>query len=91
MKEYKGLRTLDELKKLIYEKRWSIDTERFDQGSDFVKIAFNHAGTEGIMLLSTFNGRFFGELKNGVSFSSDSAAHDNEPWFIALLEFAYVS
>ena len=90
MKTFTRHRTLKELRTEIKRRGWKLDTEKFNEGSDYIDIIFKVGRVSGKMLVSMINGRFFGSTDRGTTFSSDSVEHDREPWFKALLEAVYI-
>ena len=91
MKTYDRCKTSDEIKAACQAAGYRIDTSKYEAGSDFINFDFHFEGVKRVVVYNTCNGRFFGELDNGEMFNSDSDQHDNEPWFIALLDFVYVA
>lgn len=90
MKTYARKKTLEEVREVCAEKGWDLDTTKFDEeGSDYVAIRWKAEGESGELLLSTFNGRFFGPLDSGEMMSSDED-RDGDPWFEALCDAFYV-
>jgi hypothetical protein len=90
MKKFSRVRNLLEVEAAVRQRGWRWDSSKHDsEGLDHVRIDFNFAGTEGMVLFSSFNGKFLGELSDKTAFSSDNTNHDNEPWFQALLDTFY--
>lgn len=93
MRKFKRVRSLKELGEICRKKRWKLHTQRFDEGSDYVKFDFRIKTLSGqvcgIALFNTVNGRLFGHLSSGEQFSSDNSNHENERWFNILLETAF--
>lgn len=85
---FSGVRSLDEIRKICAEQNVPLDDTRYKRFADDHVLVGNKAS--GYALFNTFNGRFFGKTDTGVSYSSDSDAHENESWFQALLNFFYV-
>lgn len=90
MKQFAGMRSLKEIRKLCKARGWTLNTRLYDtQGHDHVKIEWRHRGVSGECLLNTFNGRFFGFTKRNIHFTSSDTEHEQKPWFNALLNLAY--
>jgi hypothetical protein len=94
MQKYERKRSITELTSECNRRGWKVDTKKYDQGSDFVRVDFKSGRTSGYMLVNMFNGQFFGwTTKRGVDhirFNSQLTEHDNEPWFTELLDTVYV-
>jgi len=91
MKTFERGKTIKELQASCVAAGWSLNTDKYKAGSDFVSFQGIFAGETANVLYSSFNGRFFGQTKNGTWFNSDSGDLDQEPWFDALLNFLYVA
>ncbi len=92
MKKYTRFRNADELREACAALGWSLETGKYDEGSDHVVIKFTHEGIRGEAFVSMFNGRFFGRLDDDlVPFSSDDGKMEGQPWFEALLETVYLN
>lgn len=91
MKTFTRHRSLEELKDYCKEKGWKLNTTRFEAGDDSVSFKWKVGKVSGLAVFNTFNGKIIGQTKDGVMFSSDNTTHENEPWFSAMLEAAYVS
>jgi len=90
MKTFKRFRNIVEVGLECRKRGWNLDARKFCRGeSDFVRINFRFGTTAGHVLLSMFNGRFFGELVDGRKINSDKTDHENEPWFQELLGAFY--
>lgn len=85
---FSRVRSLDEIRRLCAEQNVPLDDTRYKRFADAHVLVGDK--TRGYALFNTFNGRFFGKTPDGVSYSSDSDTHENEPWFQALLNFFYV-
>lgn len=83
-------RTLVELRKACAKRGFLLDADRYEQGSDYVSITFDTHDQRGHILVSMFNGRFFGDTVSGIHISSDKTEHDTEAWFQDLLLTVYV-
>jgi hypothetical protein len=105
MKTFAGNKTLIIIKQQCAAAGVAVDDYNFRKhGHDFIGLGIAASKTRpdgspvvpdlakpsGYVLFNTFNGRFFGKTDKGVPFSSDSAEHEAEPWFQALLSFFYV-
>lgn len=92
MKQFSRFRTLAELRAVVAERGWELNTRKHDEeGSDFVSFKFKIGRTSGTALFNVFNGRIIGELSTGKMFSSDRDEHEKERWFQELLNIAYES
>lgn len=91
MKKFKRVRNLLEVEKAVREKGWTWDSTKHDTGeSDYIRIDFSVGETKGMVLFSSFNGKFLGELMpSRTAFSSDNTNYDDADWFQALLETFY--
>lgn len=86
MKTFKGVRKLTDIMETCVKNGWMWDSRKMEAGeSDYIKITFD----EGFILLSSFNGKFFGELKAGGKIDSNATTHESQPWFRKLLEAIY--
>ena len=91
MKTFKRKRTLKELRAFCSKRGWMLNTQKFEEGSDYVSFKFKIGRVAGIALINIVNGQMFGHTITGIRFSSDSSEHDGKQWFKALLDAAYVS
>lgn len=91
MKQFAGIKTVDQLKAECKKRGWEIDTKQHDGGSDHIKFQFEHQGVKTTVFYSAFNGRFFGTTADECAFTSDDAKLDGTPWFDALLDFVYIA
>ena len=95
MKIFTCQRTHKEIKKACKEAGFKFRDEKYrKEGSDHVTFDFIHGKTTLHVCYNVFNGRAFGEVEGvkGVDwFSTDSMEHERKPWFLALLEFIYIS
>lgn len=91
MKKYNRVRNLLEVERAVRERGWKWDSTKHDTGeSDYIRIDFKVGDVEGVVLFSSFNGKFLGELApNKTAFSSDNTNYDGTEWFQALLETFY--
>ena len=64
-----------------------VDLTAYTMGSDYTTLSKGGC----VVLWSSWNGKFLGETPDGITFNSDSAKHDKEPWMQALLNFFYVA
>ncbi len=91
MKQFKGVRELDELREKCQERGWTLNAKKCEtEGSDYVQVLFRTEDEEGQLLLSLFNGRFFGSTLSGKKIDSSNAVHDEEAWFSELLNVIYL-
>lgn len=92
MRKFTKVRKLEEIMDTCVKRGWQWDSRLHDAGSsDFIKITFKitNMRVEGHVLFSSFNGKFFGQLKDGTKFDSQKSDHDNVPWFEELLKTFY--
>ena len=94
MKKFASHRPYKDIKTACKKEGFAIRTKKYKQGSDYIGFDFKHESTVVDVLYSTFNGSAFGFKSKGTPqeewFSTDSEEHEDEPWFIALLDFIYV-
>jgi hypothetical protein len=93
MRTFTRKKTYDELAAECERRGWAFHSKRHDDpkiGSDFVTVEFFAKDRAGTMLVSMFNGKFFGDLADGTHFNSDESTLDAAPWFQELLEAVYV-
>jgi hypothetical protein len=84
--------TQGEIRAACRARGFLLDTQLYDKaGSDFITFAGRFDGVDVRVVYSSFSGRFLGETRDGVKFDSESAEHDNEPWFAAILSFVYIA
>src|SRR4051794_4110350 len=92
VKQFQRMRSLEELRDFCAKRGWSVDSAKHDQDHyDHVRVDFAMETVRGSFLFNTFNGRFFGNLKDGTAFDSSSIEHDRCGWFQVLLEAAYTN
>jgi hypothetical protein len=98
--QFKRIRTLTEMEQLAGSKGWLMNTTKMqDASSDYFVVAFRTGSkVRGTMLVSGYNGRFFGTAHvaakgkvKAVVFSSDTTKHDKQPWCKELLGFVYTN
>lgn len=82
-------RTVEEVGKMCAERGWKLETRFYKKGSDHVSFRWKVGRVSGLCVVSTVNGRFFGEFGNRGTFSSDSVRHEDRKWFQTLLEIVY--
>lgn len=99
MKTFLRNRTLEELRAACAVRGWTVHTEKYEQGSDYVSFYWSTRHVSGLALVSMFNGQMMGEFfhggpispGNGEQFSSQTPTHEHEPWFNDLLEVVFTN
>ncbi len=94
MVRYIKHRSVEEIKKLVEEKFWWINTELHDtKGHDHIVIGwYNGHHKYGKVLYNTFNGNFVVyDKKNNVVATHLSDELDNEAWYRELLDLFYIA
>lgn len=94
MAKYIKRRTLPEIKKIVEDKFWWINTELHDtKGHDHIAIGwYNGFYKYGKVLYNTFNGCFIVyDKKNNVVATHLSEELDNEAWYKEILDVFYIS
>jgi hypothetical protein len=96
MKTFSRFRTPKEIKAACKKAGLRYNQDQFERGSDHVTFDFVHGTTVARLCYNTVNGRAFGEFGRGAKgkrrpFSTDTAEHEHQAWFQALLEFIYVA
>lgn len=86
LKKFKGHLTRKQVIKKAPAKGWTVNSDQYDIGSDWLIVFVTLADRPDIdrVLYAPFSGRFIGD-----GFSSDSEL-DGQPWFDELLNFFYV-
>lgn len=90
MKQFGGNRPTQDIIDACKANNWTIHTDRYKEGGDYITFHFVFEDVTGCCIYNTFNGSFFGELINGRKFNSNQADLDSAPWFSALLDFVYL-
>jgi len=94
MKKFKGMRKLDDIIKNAEELGFEVDTERFDNGSDYIWIRDLDDRMEQISL-NTFNGQFSIYTPDTDNLNEPYATHmseefEGEDWYEEILNLIYV-
>lgn len=89
MKTFKRHVTHDELRRLCRRKGWTLDTSRYDAGSDWVTFGWYFEGELIPDVYSSWNGRFL--VRRGNDIFSQYSTADGTPWFDALLSTLYTN
>ena len=90
MKKYARHKTLEEIKADCLNDGFELNTEKHDQGSDWITITGTFAGQECTIIYAPFNGRFIGKLDNDKTFSERNTEFDNVDWYAEILDFLFV-
>lgn len=94
MKRYLKQRPLKDIKTLVEQKLWWINTEEYEKhGSDYIVIGwFNEKHRFGKVMYNTFNGNFIVyDQKNNIVANHLSDELDQEPWYQEILEMFYIT
>lgn len=92
MKQYKGLRPLEDIYALMKDKKMTIDSKDFEKGGDYVNFKGGWDNKPLTIAVNTFNGGFFvsngftGEII-GTHLTTDK---DGEQWYDNILETLYL-
>jgi hypothetical protein len=89
MKRFKGLRSLDDIKQIATENFWLVDTQRYEQGNDFITLS----SPERIILYNVLNGQFMiydGKTMNTLLATHESTELEGDKWYLEVLNMFYL-
>lgn len=88
--KFEKLRSLEEIEAECRRRGWQYSDRLFQQGNDCVSFQWKIGNVSGNCVLNTFNGRFMGETKGGIWYTSNEGTHEGKAWFKTLLNVCYV-
>ena len=94
MRRYIKTRTVEDIKKIVEEKFWWINTDLYEkEGNDHIVIGwYNGYYKYGKVLYNTFNGCFtVYDQKNNIVANHLSEELDNEAWYREILDVFYIA
>ena len=89
MKMYSGVKSMVAIKRAVIKNGWPWNQQAYDNGSDWVSFGFVHDEQRYEVMFRPFGGLFMTRDADGIPVTERSTERDQEPWYIALMDFIY--